>query len=354
MSLGGKKPYLDFQKYKYDEKKRRSFFSFVEKPKKSRALKVFEVSAPPDPLGFSTGSNPFRKQEKKKLNYRRFFSIFFILSFFLAWFWLIFYLPYFDIDNIVYSGIKTLNKEEIQKFVFENYLKSGKYWHRNNYFITKPEKIILGIKEKFDLSDVKITKIFPDRMQIEIIEKNQSMIYCTSYGYYLLNHDGGVIKIIWEKEILPETTSTTVSSTEIMTTTTVFIATSTVEEEVFKPSRKEINIEYSDLPLFCIKKSEKLYLNQKNILPVSFLENIISWQENLKKEGIGTVKYFIGQDNQQSSLEAYLEDTRWYLKISPEDIPQQIQKIKAILNNEEKIKPFEYIDVRFGDRVFWK
>lgn len=352
MPPGGKKPYLDFQKYKYDEKKHRSFFSFTEKPKKNRPLKVFEISTPPDPLGFSTGTNPFRKQEKKKINYRRVFSTFFILSFFIAWFWLIFYLPYFDINNITYTGIKTLNEEEIKHFVFENYFKSGKYWHKNNYFVTKPEKIISGIKENFELSDVKITKVFPDKLQIEIVEKSQSLVYCTQNGYYLLNHDGGVTKIFWEKEVKEEEFTTTTSTEESSTSTT--LEKTTVVEEIFKPDRKKIESEHGDLPLFCIAKAENLYLNQKNILTTSFLDMVISWQEQLKKEGMGSVEYFIGQDNQWSSFEAYFKDKRWHLKISPENISQQIQKIKAVLNDEESVTPAQYIDVRFGDRVFWK
>lgn len=355
MTSGGKRPYLDFQKYKYDEEKR-SLFSFGKKKEKikSRQLKVYEMP-PQDPINYSVGSNPFRKETGKKINFRKYFSIFFISAFFISWFWLMFYLPYFDIDDVAYYGIKALNAEEIKNFTFNNYLKSGKYWHKNNYFVVNTEDVVLGIKQNFDISDVKVIKIFPNKLQIDIIEKNQTITYCTRDGYYLLDSDGTVVKTFWEKQkeatgsstLFATTTNTSFStSTEVITTTAPII---------FVPNKNKIENDYRKLPLFCLDKNENLNKNQRNIFSADFLKIIVSWQESLLKEGIGAPEYFIGGQTQQSGLEAHFKDRRWYLKISPDNIDQQILKLKAILTgNEGGAKANEYIDVRFGDRVFWK
>ncbi len=355
MSLGGKKPYLDFQKYKYDEEKR-SFFSFGKKnrPAKPRQVKIYEMP-PQDPINYTVGSNPFHKETGKKINYRKFFSAFFIATFFATWFWLMFYLPYFDINDVSYFGIKALNVEEIKNFVNDNYLKSGKYWHKNNYFVVNAEKIIAGLKQNFDVSDIKVTKIFPDKLQIEIIEKNQSIVYCTPEGYYLLDSDGRVIKIFWEKpeEAINTSPLDIATSSAIISTNT--IPNVTTRSIIFKPNKNKIENEYKNLPLFCLNENKKLNKNQRNVLSADFLKIVITWQEALSKEGIGTPEYFIGGADQQSSLEAYFKDKRWYLKISPENIEQQILKIKTILiGNEGGARANEYIDVRFGDRVYWK
>lgn len=354
MSSGGKRPYLDFQKYKYDENKNRSFFSFSKIKKPTKSLKIFEVTSPPDPLGLNIGANPFRKQEKKKINYKKIFFSFIIISFFIAWFWMIFYLPYFDINQVSYEGVKNLNEQDIKDRVFEKFLKSGKYWHKNNYFVLDTEEIATDILSNFELSDVKVEKIFPDSLKIIIKEKKQSLVFCTMNGYYLLDHEGGVIKVFWEKEELP-TEPILVSST----TSTPDFTTSTEQQlplvtEILKPDYQKIEKDYSDLPLFCVANKEKLKENQKNILSGDFINIIIDYQENLEKEGIGKVTYFLGQTNQWNSFEAHFDDKRWFLKLSSENSLSQIQKIKALLNDNENITPLEYIDVRFGDRVFWK
>ena len=229
MTSGGKSPYLDFQKYKHDGEKR-SFFSFGSKKTKPKArpLKVYEMP-PTDQNNFTVGSNPFRKEIHERINYKKIFSTFFIIFFFVAWFWLIFYLPYFDIDKISYFGIKALNADEIKSFVNDNYLKSGKYWHKNNYFLVNADKIREGLKQKFDTSDIQVTKTFPDQLQIDITEKTQSIVYCTQVGYYLLDSDGTVVKTFWEK--IEEVINT--SSVEIVTTSSM-ITTSTITNTTTK------------------------------------------------------------------------------------------------------------------------
>lgn len=352
MTPGGKRPYLDFQKYKYDEDKR-GLFSFTKKKEKSKPkkLKIYEMP-PQDPINYTVGSNPFRKEAEQKRNYKRIFSAFFIASFFVAWFWLMFYLPYFDVDKISYYGIKALNADEIKGYVYDNYLKSSKYWHRNNYFIVKPEKMMQGLKQKFDVNDVKVVKTFPDTMEIEIIEKNQSLTYCTPEGYYLLDNDGKVIKIFWENPIEETTTSISIATGTVFITSTINTTSTPI---IFKPTKNKIDNEYRNLPLYCIAENKKLDNNQKDIISVKLLESVIFIQETLSKEGIGAPEYFIGGTTEQSGLEAYFKDKRWYLKIVPENIEQQILKLKTILTgNEGGAKANEYIDVRFEDRVFWK
>ncbi len=355
MASGGKRPYLDFQKYRYDEEKR-PVFSFAKKPIQ-RQVKSFEAAGAPDVANFSIGSNPFRKEPKKKIEYKKFFYGFFIFSFFGAWFWLIFYLPYFDIDNVYYTGVKITDEATLKNYVYDGFLKSAKYWHRNNYFVTDAEEIAAGIKENFDLSDVKVTKIFPDKLQIDVLEKSHSMILCTRRGYYLLDSDGSVIKIFWEKELVPIVTTSTNATGTIPENLIVVSSTpsSTVTEDSFKPTRKKITGEYDNLPLFCVDEEKKLSTVNKNVVSSDFLKNIIEWHESLLKEGIGAPEFFLGQLNQWSGFEAYFKDKKWHLKLSPENIQSQILKIKAVMNSKESISQIkEYIDVRFGDRVTWK
>ena len=351
MTPRSKRPYLDYQKYRYDDEKR-PFFSFVKKPF-SRKIKSLEAASAPSPANLTIGANPFRKQQKKKINFKKFFYTGIVLLLPILWFWLMFYLPYFDIDNVNYSGIKTLDEQSVRDYVFNTFLKSDKYWHKNNYFFVSKKKITKGMMENFDISSITVTKIFPDKLQIDITEKKHSIVLCTTRGYYLLDNDAGVIKTFWENEPISSEVAITPATP---TTTEIDSDTTTIKQTpIFRPDRTKIEPGYRDLPLFCIEENKKFSTVNKKIISTDFLNNIVFWHESLEKEGIGTPEYFLGQFNQWAGFEAYFKDKKWYLKLTTEDTDKQILKIKSLINSKDSMAQVkEYIDVRFGDRVIWK
>ncbi len=307
------------------------------------------------------------------------YSLLFILL--TAWLILMLYLPYFRIKNVEYKGLKIIEINEISEYVNNEFLK-GVIVPRNNYFLLSAKKIERDLLQKYGVEEIKVTKIFPEKLLIEIKEKISTIIYYNGSNYYLLDRNGEIIKKITllngiqtevyedediinidtESENNQATTSManvvmTSSSTEPFNSRTtpgqITIASSSTSTAVMNtPEWRKLTRDYEDIPIFWDKSNLSEDGEKEFILKNEIIEFIIEWDKILKEEGIGDARYF-ETENLTSGLALSL-DKPWKIYIQPNNsLENQIANLKIILSSRNT-SPKEYIDLRFNERVFWK
>ena len=321
-----------FQKYKPHVSWRKKLLRFFRK-------KEYIIASPQD--SFHYKSNPFRKH--KKPTPIKFKLILFIV-FLLIWVICLAYISYFKVNKINYFGLNNTTKEELNEFIYGNFLNKKSILPLNNYFFINSDKISGELYKKFALETVEVAKIFPNQLNVEIKEKISSVIYDNGKAYFLLDSRGTAIKHLKDTE--PYETIIKITTSTKLTTSTVS-RTSSAEHI---PDYKKITGLFGNYPIVYDRRSLDINLKQENILPPEHIMAIITWYKALTEQGIATPKFFI-LDNLNSGIVLDTTDP-WDILFQPKnDTITQINNLKNILPT---IKPREYVNLDFGKKIFWK
>lgn len=310
----------------------------------------------PNALG---GRNPFKKEVvKKRINLKKFL----LPSLVVIWLSLMIYLPYFRIKNITYDGLKIIKQDEMGDSITKNFLQKKWLWPANNYFLLNENSIAEYLQKTFSLNAVKVKKIFPDRLHVELEEKILTFVYDDGHKYFLVDQDGAVIKFLKnatdENSILPPQTmpsSTTptlniqlVSDAENNSATST-ITTSTAPVHI--PNYVGLKKDLGDYPIIYNLSATTTGEREINILNPSVIKSALTVYNSLRQSGVVKIKYFTVDDNPKAGIAAYT-DKPWKILFQPfNNIEKQLNNLRIILANNQ---PTEYIDLRFGERVYWK
>ncbi|MBI5221613.1 MAG: hypothetical protein HY979_02310 [Candidatus Magasanikbacteria bacterium] len=307
--------------------------SFWEKFKKKRQKRDVLPTKTPDLL-----LNPFKREKPTPKNYKKIFITAFILLIFLGWLTLTLTLPYFKINNIVITGTKISKPQEIENYVrYGDYFKDGLI-SRKNYFLFQDKAVAQKVQDKFLYEKVEIKKVFPNTINIIISEKPASIIYDNNGKIYLLDKDGKIIKKTefgYNLTFLGTATNSTTTSTPTLNTNSLVVY-------------QKAQIEYGNFPI--INDYRTIELSGEKILSAKLIESALIWQKYLKEQAIGEVKFF-STDETDFNLKINL-DKPWHILINTQnDSAAEMRNLRMILSNNN---PTSYIDLRFGDRVYWK
>ena len=275
-------------------------------------------------------NNPYLKNKKK--SWRIPYTLIGCLLIFFGWVSLIIWLPYFKINNITVQSQKIIKSEEVILLV-SDFIEPKYYWPKNNYFLVNQKKIADLLMGKFVLQGVDVQKTFPNTINITLQEKISSIIYDDGHDYYLLDQSGSILRqIAGAGESVAVSTSTSPTSTPEHSPDLVFL-------------KKE----YGSYPIiYDLRKNEEL--DQTSILfPNNFIKGVIEFYNSFKQAKLGTIKYGVLDESGKLTI---LIDKPWIIYMQPtHDIREQIENLSIITKQS---KPTEYIDVRFGERVYWK
>ncbi len=326
-----------FQKYKPHVGWKKRILQFFRKKK-------YTIATPSDSFNYKT--NPYKVHKKpRKIQIK---LILFIL-FFLVWTICLAYIPYFKINKIDYYGLNNTTKTELDQFIYNNFLNKKGILPLNNYFFINTGRISGDLYNKFALESVEITKIFPNQLDVSIKEKISSVIYDNGKKYFLLDSGGNAIKYLRDVEPY-EMASKIVSSSAGMpfvgTSSTPLSASST--EHV--PDYKKINKLFGNYPIVYDKRGFDVEIKQGGVLPTDHIAAIIAWYKILTEQGIAHLKFFT-LDNLNSGIVINTTDP-WNILFQPKNNNEaQINTLKEILPT---IKPQQYVDLRFGEKVYWQ
>ncbi len=279
----------------------------------------------------------------------------------LAWIGLMLFLPYFRINNVSYYGLNIVKKDTIDTYVRGNVLASRfSWWPANNYFLLGKSRLESNLKKQFSFATVTVKKVFPNRIIVDVTEKISSIIYDDGQNYYLLDQSGQIIKLlraVGESE--RKTVLISAPIVAISSTTPTFTASSTAESPSsttridHTPNSASIHQEFGKFPVLYDKRDEPLNAASSSGMvlfnPIA-VKGILDWQTLVEERGIGRIKYFTSQQTTPGITTVINEP--WTLQFDPTgDLEQQARNIELVLREN---RPTQYIDVRFGDRVYWK
>lgn len=341
------KSYSSFRDEKTAPKKHGLFKFYSRKTSSIKPISSRLIT--PNPLN---RPKPLYARPKQEKNWRRIILLSIFIGCVLTWLILMIYLPFFQINEVSITGLKTINYDEMHEYVLQKYLRKGLI-PLNNYFLIRPGKISNNLSNKYAIKNVEVKKIFPGILSINVTEKISTIIYDNGSSYSLLDGQGMVIKIIdiykSESQIPALTAITSTTLPEILTTSTTSTTPTTSKH---RPEIQKFSSEYGDLPIFYDERQPNIYEKQTDIISPEIIRFIIDWQAQMRSEGIGEVKYF-ESNNLSAGISVYINRT-WKILIQPRNpINQQINNLKVLLTSRE-VRPTEYVDLRFGERVFWK
>lgn len=302
-------------------------------------------------------TNHFKSKKKMRLSHMA-PAAFFSLG--LAWLSLMLYLPYFRVTNLTVSGLKIIKPEEIDTLVRNQFLSSGRFWPKNNYFLIRGAAITEAIQKKFAFNTVEVTKIFPHSVAINLEEKVSSIIYDNGSQYWLLDQDGKAAQYLRDVtstefelagESAPTSTEQAVLGAKISASSSLAASsTSTLMISVHTPNFKKIQQEYGKYPLIYDARNIRVSAGQGNIMSPAVIQGIIDFFNGLERKKIAAVKYMIMSD--PAAGVTAVVDRPWKILFQPySPIQPQLENLKIVLRDN---RPFQYVDVRFGNRIYWK
>ena len=326
-----------FQKYKPHLSWRKKVLRFFRK-------KQYTIATPQDSFHYKT--NPFKTRKKP---HKIKIKLIIFITFAMAWIIGLIYIPYFKINKINYSGLNNAAKSELNEFIYENFLNKKSILPLNNYFFINTNKISGDLYKKFAFETVEVIKIFPNQLDINIKEKISSVIYDNGRKYFLLDSGGTAIKYLKDVEPYELIQKITTSSADMFSgnASSTPINTSTTEHV---PDYKKINKLFGNYPIIYDRRDFDVEIKQEGILPPEHIAAVITWYKTLAEQGIARLKFFT-LDNLNSGIVIDTTDP-WDILFQPKNNNNaQINTLKEILPT---IKPQRYVDLRFGEKVYWK
>lgn len=275
---------------------------------KRKIKRDYSINSYSNPLFNKRQSTLKKNKNIKKAKILLLLSSIVLFCFFIGY---ILYGNYLKINNIIIEGNKDVTISDINWFIDQELNKSIFIPYDNYLFVD--QSLADLIKNKFYFKEVELKKTFPNTLNITIMEKVPIVILMVGDKKYLLDGDGTMIGLVDQSKADEFSSLIKIADESNQVTIDDLIATNTT-----LVSNNEM--------LFVYKI---LNFTEKNNLKINLYK---------KKE----FNEFVAELD--SGVKIVLDTT--------ENLEKQMDKLATVILNIGEIK--EYIDVRFGDKVFYK
>ena len=249
------------------------------------------------------------------------------------------YHPYFHITDISVQGTQRLHESDIvstiQKTLNHNYV----FIIPANHIVFSKTRVIKNVlMNKYPLEEVVITKYFPDSIEVTLQEKISTVIYNDGEQYSYVGANGDIIERLRSN-----------GPDEYIT-----IQVNSSTERVHKINRDSLIQEFGDYPIVLdARKTVVSPSEEKELLQPATITHIIDWYTKLRKHHNLPLKYFRIDNNIFDG--SILTDEGWEIRVSFHDnVEETMQTLQYVLDEHVQRPNFSYIDLRFGNRVFWR
>ena len=221
----------------------------------------------------------------------------------------IFQIKYFKIEKINLVGQNDLSVEEVQQFIISSLTKTKFFFfEETNYWLAPIDELSYELKEKYNLEEAKIEKKWPDSLLVTVKEKVSHFIWQKDDSLYLLDAQGLLnrqISVLDDKDLVLE------------------------DKRDYRPQGEQIFTTEE------IEVINQIYLNWNDLIAPKVKMSKITiyndWNIDLHTE------------------------TGFYVKIDKDqDIKEQLNNLRAVLEENITGVDIDYIDIRFGDKVYFK
>jgi len=219
--------------------------------------------------------------------------------------------PFLKIEKVELTNNRDLTLDEVQNVVTEEFNRSKwLIFKHSNYFLFDAESLRSRLLESFNLDEAKVVKKFPDRLMIAVSEKISHFIWQKDDTYNLLDAEG-------------------VKNRQISGPDDKYIILDDKRSEI--PSGEAVfdQIEIDVINQIFIKWNQ-LIEGRSRLMRIVITDDTAGWELHT--------------------------DVGYTVKINAsEDIESQISNLQRILTAGNIAGgDIDYIDVRFGDRVYFK
>ena len=293
-------------------------------------------------------SNPYFKPQRTVESRRHFVYNLLIMGIALgSWCYFLIFSGYFKITDWEIYGLKEYNKGEIETSL-KNLLAQKKIaiLPFENIFVLNDKDLNKQMSSQFAILEVQIKKYYPNKIILNFQEKSRKVPVYSGDKIYILTNDGTIAAIKegtsnWYTTIQQEASTSTTTSVDLI--------------KVITDAQNKILPAY---PIFCDAYSNKQDLKVGGVYPIQKTIKLASdFIDNIKSKTKLDVKSASIINNKLGPKIIINTTNNWTVYLnSDDDGLKQFYKLYLVLNNELKDfnRPVEYIDLRFGDRVYIK
>lgn len=237
---------------------------------------------------------------------------------------------YLMIDNIEIIGNEYISQQDIKEIVNQQMgEKRLLFFNQNNLIFFSKKAAKASLASHFFFDNININKKYPETLVIKVEEKISSLIWSNNSGKYYLDLEGNVIRQI--------------------TADNLVISEGEGDTEVI---RSEINS--GRYPVIQDQSNSEIITGQP-ILAKDRIDFIIELTKKIKSQADFSISYYTLASPSINYI-TLITDEGWLVHFSFENqISNQINLLFSLLYQKiDDRSKLEYIDLRFGDKIFWK
>lgn len=262
---------------------------------------------------------PYASQSKlnrRRSNSQSFAKLYWLGAFILiiigALIWWLLLSPSFRLTEVTTSVAKNFSTDDLKNLVWDKIHAQGGLLPKDNLWLVDTKVISQSINERYYLDKLKISKSWPHKLNIVFEEKNYALAWSEDNNFYLINYQGDIISV------------GAVSPSLLVI----------YNRGTAKKGERRIDI-------------QEKYLTFADQLNKSFTEKI---------KGLNDRQLFL--DDEVNTIKIQITNGP-VLKFNTEDpIDKQLLKLETIrkqeLSDGRVFNSQKYLDLRYGDRIFYQ
>jgi len=269
-------------------------------------------------------SNPFfskRRAKVRRISWKVKILIFLIILAAVFLGWLLFFNRYFEIENVIVEGGEKIEDYKIYNIIGDQTEKNRFFFfNQSNIFSFSKRQAKKEILSHYFVDDLKIDRKLPRTIKIIFSERQPAAVWCEGDNYYYIDD---------KLNILLQIDSLNISMDNYV---------------ILKNAEQKIKIEKEG--------SEKKVAIGEEYLKACM--DLASEASSNKIEIDGICK--INKKESTVSLNIINNGPEIFFNIE-EDLGLQFKKLKVLISEKlkgERLQKLEYIDLRFGEKIYYK